>query len=1074
MIYYAWSTLPSFRAKQPGSRRKKTKRLVHESKGGLVVSGACSWCRIRKFAQLALISAGFLVGAASASPIELSNAPPKRVLLLYSFDNEQGIYSGFDRVVRSQLRLRVRDGLEFYTEYLDLIRFPSEAHAHETVRLLQQKYTSRRPDLIIPVSFAALQFLLHEGKDLFPQAPLVTLFSERRIDEFRTIAASSGRSITGVSSSDDAAGTLQLALQLQPDAGRVTVVIGNSPVEQYWRNELKKDLAPYASRVQIQYLNGLSIEELIRHVSELPPHSIILTTFFFQDATGQFFFTEEVLDLIASHAHVPNYGIYFSYIGHGVVGGRMTNSAVTGRKVADLAAAVLNGENGARIPIVTDDAPENTVDWREMQRWGLSEKAIPSGTVELFRQPSLWERYRPFVLAVITLTVLQTLLILGLIFNVRRRKRAEKALQQEKAIAETVIESLPGLFVLQDQAGNNVRWNRNAESITRYGLTGIKPLSNIAESQREDARMALREAFERGSGRREADLLLKDDKTAPYYFTCTRVELQGKPYVAAIGMDLTERKQAQQALDQSVQEVRSFVEHAPYGIATINVQEDRFLHANPAMVKLLGCKSENEVLALSLTKDLYPDGNAQSLCAQVTRADFFSAVEFIWKRKDGKAVNVRASGRRISPDHDGVDLIEIIAEDVTARRQLEEQLRHAQKMEALGQLSGSVAHDFNNLLSVIIGYSELLSSNPASDGPMRAHLQTIKRAGERAASLTAQLLAFSRRQVLQPSVVNLNLLVKETEKMLRRLMREDIEQRILLDPALWKTKADPNQIVQVIINLAINAGDAMPKRGTLTIETANMTFDEPASFRQVEVPAGRYVKLAVSDTGIGMDAQTQARIFEPFFTTKEAGKGTGLGLATVYGIVKQSGGYVFVDSELGKGTTLTIFFPKLEQASEATATTVARPNQSGKLQRPPAETLLVVEDEAAFRDLLRDGLTARGYNVLVACNGVHALQVTEEHNGPIRVLITDVIMPQMSGPELASALRKIRPEIDVIYISGYTNDRLRNDDTGSELTLIHKPFYINELAEKLEEILARKHKEKREVKSIERDLPARP
>ena len=1038
-----------------------------------MVLGKCSWCRIRKFTPLAVIGAGLVIALSFASAAETASAPSKRVLLLYSFDNEQAIYSGFDRVLRSQLRLRVREGLEFYTEYLDLIRFPSESNAHETVRLLQEKYGDRKPDLIIPVSFAAFEYLLHEGKDLFPDTPLVTLFSERRMNEFRTIAALSGRSITGVASSDDPAGTLQLALQLQPDTERVAVVIGNSPVEQYWLNELKKDLAPYSRRVQIQYLNSFSLDDLIKNVSELPPHSIILTTFFFQDATGQFFFTEEVLDLIASHAHVSNYGIYFSYIGHGVVGGRMTNSEVTGRKVADLAAAVLNGENGAKIPIVPDDAAENTVDWRELRHWGISEKQIPIGTVELFRQPSIWERYRRFVLAVITLIVLQMLLILGLIFSVRRRQRAEKALQQEKAIAEAVIESLPGLFVLQDQNGENIRWNRNADSTTRYGLTGIAPLSNIAESQREAARLALSEAFERGSGQREVDLLLKDGKTAPYYFTCTRVELQGKPYVAAIGMDLTERKQAQRALDRSVQEIRSFVENAPYGIATINVEEDRFLRANPAMVKLLGYKSETEVLSLSLTKNLYPDGNAQSFRSQVSRADYFSAVEFTWKRKDGTAVNVRASGRRISPNRDRADVIEIIAEDVSARRQLEEQLRHAQKMEALGQLSGSVAHDFNNLLSVIIGYSELLSSNPASDPPMKAHLQTIKRAGERAASLTAQLLAFSRRQVLQPSVVNLNLLVKETEKMLRRLMREDIDQRILLDPALWKAKADPNQIVQVIINLAINAGDAMPKRGTLTIETANVTFDTPASFRQVEVPAGKYVKLAVSDTGIGMDDQTQARIFEPFFTTKEAGKGTGLGLATVYGIVKQSGGYIFVNSELGKGTTLTIFFPKLEQASEATVTDAALPSQPAKL-RPSAETLLVVEDEAAFRDLLRDGLTARGYNVLVAGNGVEALQVAEEHGGPIRVLITDVIMPQMSGPELASALRKIRPATDVIYISGYTNDHLRNDDTGSEPTLIHKPFYINELADKLEEILGRKNKEKKDDKSIARNLPAPP
>src|ERR1051326_8254398 len=423
------------------------------------------------------------------------------------------------------------------------------------------------------------------------------------------------------------------------------------------------------------------------------------------------------------------------------------------------------------------------------------------------------------------------------------------------------------------------------------------------------------------------------------------------------------------------------------------------------MVTLLGYNSEAEVLALHVSRELYCNGEAQGFRAQPTRADFFSAVEFNWRRKDGKAVIVRASGRRVRTTDDQGDLMEIIAEDVTARRSLEEQLRQAQKLEALGQLSGSVAHDFNNLLSVIIGYSELLSINPVFEGALKAHLEAIRRAGERAASLTSQLLAFSRRQVLQPSVINLNLLIRETQKMLQRLMREDIEHRIVLDPGLWKAKADPNQLVQVIINLAINARDAMPTGGTLTFATANVTLQDVMTFKGVDVPRGNYVKLAVTDTGIGMDEETQARIFEPFFTTKEAGKGTGMGLATVYGIVKQSGGYIFSDSEAGKGTTLSIYLPQFERAHEPdSAVAGSRDGKSDTLQ-PGSETILVVEDEAAFRDLLQDGLRAKGYNVLVAANGVEALRVAEQHGISIRLLITEIIMPQMRGTELARALR---------------------------------------------------------------------
>jgi two-component system, cell cycle sensor histidine kinase and response regulator CckA len=321
------------------------------------------------------------------------------------------------------------------------------------------------------------------------------------------------------------------------------------------------------------------------------------------------------------------------------------------------------------------------------------------------------------------------------------------------------------------------------------------------------------------------------------------------------------------------------------------------------------------------------------------------------------------------------------------------------------------------------------------------------------ASLTSQLLAFSRRQILQPRVMNLNSLVTDTQKMLQRLVGEDIDQKMVLDPALGKTKADPGQIVQVIMNLTVNARDAMPQGGKLTIETANVNFEDFTSFCGVVVPPGQYVMLSVTDTGMGMDEKTQERIFEPFFTTKPTGKGTGLGLATVYGIVKQSGGYVFADSELRKGTTFRVYLAQVdlpvEEAFSPLPETAEPPPQS--------ETLLVVEDERAFRDLLRDGLQSRGYQVLVASNGVDALQIEERHKGPIRVLITDVIMPQMSGPELAESLTKVRRNTDVLYMSGYTDDRLRNiPDSDGELSFIQEPFYMNELVRKIQELLSRK------------------
>jgi PAS domain S-box-containing protein len=972
------------------------------------------------------------------------------VVILYSFDNEEEIYNGLDHALRSQLKLRVSDRVEFFAEYLDLVRFPTSEHAQDMAKLLKLKYSEQRPDLVIPVSYAAVQFLMREGKDLFPGTPMVALFNARRLDDLKAHAATTGPAITGVASTDEPARTLDLALRLEPDTRRVAVVVGSSQVEQYWLDQLKRDFSPYREKVEITYLTGLRMEDLLKQVAGLPPHTVVLSTFFFQDAAGEFFVQEEVLDRIARQAHVPIYAIYSSYIGHGVVGGHMTDPEVLGKKLAGLAVAVLNGESAGKIPFELDDSAQDTVDWRQVRRWGISEKLVPPSTVELFREPSVWERYRGFILAMISLCVLETILILALILNVEKRRQAEKAVLREKTLADAVIESLPGIFLLQDEAGRNVRWNRNAQALARYAPDSVQALGNIADHHKEAAQRARQEAFDRGSARLGVDFLLEGDKIAPFYFTGVRVELEGKPYLAAVGLDLTGNKQSEEALRRSEAEMRSLVEHAPYGIGTISARQDRFLQANPAMVKLLGYKSEAEVLSLIISRDLYADDDSLGFRAQPTRSDFFSAVDFNWKRKDGRPVIVRASGRRIPATQDQGELIEIIAEDVTARRSLEEQLRQAQKLEALGQLSGSVAHDFNNLLSVIIGYSELLSANPASEGPMRPHLETIKKAGERAASLTAQLLAFSRRQVLRPSVVNLNALVRETQKMLQRLMRENVDHKVVLEPALWKTKADPGQIVQVIMNLAINARDAMPKGGLLTIETANVTFNDVATVHEVEVAAGCYVRLSVSDSGIGMDAETMARVFEPFFTTKEDGRGTGLGLATVYGIVKQSGGYIFADSTVGKGTTFTVYLPQADQTVDGPSAQARPANvQQG------SETLLVVEDEAAFRELLRDGLQAKGYHVLVAENGVEALRVAEEYSGPIRVLVTDVIMPQMSGPELARTLRKIRPNTDVLYMSGYTDDKVSDASSSGDLTLMHKPFYIDDLVRKIQEIRTR-------------------
>jgi PAS domain S-box-containing protein len=426
-------------------------------------------------------------------------------------------------------------------------------------------------------------------------------------------------------------------------------------------------------------------------------------------------------------------------------------------------------------------------------------------------------------------------------------------------------------------------------------------------------------------------------------------------------------------------------------------------------------------------------------------------VELINYRKDGSEYWVDMTVAPIVNDKKELTHFVSIERDVTERKHLETALLQAQKMEAIGLLAGGIAHDFNNVLTVILSYSDLLLRLYDGEEKLCKYAEPIYIAGKQASDLTQQLLAFSRQQVLQPERINLNEIVAEVETMIRRPIGEDIHFTTLLGDDLWLIEADPGQISQVVMNLAVNARDAMPHGGTLTIRTENIHMAKVDGRISPELDIGRYVKLTVSDTGQGMDSQTISRIFEPFFTTKEAGKGTGLGLSTVYGIVAQSNGGIFVHSELGSGTRFEIYLPRVREPAEIDVTGVDQ-----DLSTHGSETILLVEDEASVRNLVKEGLETQGYQLLVAANGEEALAVCQEHDGPIDLLLTDVVMPGMSGHILAQQLQSHFPKIKLLYMTGYTDAVLArhglSDDTAE---LLQKPFTIGTLSSRVQKILTR-------------------
>jgi PAS domain S-box-containing protein len=507
-------------------------------------------------------------------------------------------------------------------------------------------------------------------------------------------------------------------------------------------------------------------------------------------------------------------------------------------------------------------------------------------------------------------------------------------------------------------------------------------------------------------------------------------------------------RSAQEGLRRSEINFRSLVTHAPYGVCRCD-STGILLDVNPALVTMLGYATASELVGRNVAH-LYSDSQQWFGLADSLRAlEKFHGLPADWVRKDHTSTNVRLSGRAFRDKGNTIFFV-FFAEDVTVRRALEQQLRHAQKMEAVGRLAGGIAHDFNNLLMVISGYSEFLLDRLGPDPALRGPAQEVANAAERATSLTRQLLAFSRKQMVAPKVVDLNSVVTENVKMLTRLIGEDIE--LVMVPAvdIGAVNADPGHIEQVIMNLAVNARDAMPQGGKLTIETANVTLDANYARSHAPVKPGDYVMLAISDTGMGMDADTQSHIFEPFYTTKGL-KGTGLGLSTVYGIVKQSEGYIWVYSEAGKGTTFKIYLPRLSAPGHVNALQPAlahEPSSSGH------ETILLVEDEENLRRLTRTSLENQGYSVIDALDGAAATQLSQAHQGLIHLLLTDVIMPGMNGRELADHISPTRPEMKVLYMSGYTENHIGHGGMLDEgITLLQKPFTLPALKAKVRQVL---------------------
>jgi PAS domain S-box-containing protein len=643
------------------------------------------------------------------------------------------------------------------------------------------------------------------------------------------------------------------------------------------------------------------------------------------------------------------------------------------------------------------------------------------------------------------------------------QERSEEARRQSEERFRALIEHGADAIALLDSDGAVLFVSQSAErllGVTPSALAGRSAFALVHPEDLPRLQAVLADLLGRPGTPATVELRLRHSDGAWRTVEAVFVNRLLEPAVGAVVVnlrDVSERNQAELALRDSELKYRSLVEGVRDIIFALS-PDGVIASLNPAFETITGWP-RTEWLGKPFDQLVQPEDLplALELFGRVVRGEPRPTAQLHVRTQRGDyRVAEFAATAQVRDDR----LVGIlgIARDVTERLQLEQQFRQAQKMEAVGRLAGGIAHDFNNILTAITGYVDLLLEDLAAKDPRRQDAEEIRKAADRAAGLTRQLLAFSRQQVLQPRVVDLNALVSELEKMLRRLLGEDVTLATRLVAGLGRVRADPGQLEQVVMNLAVNARDAMPRGGKLTIETADVAFDATSAAEHYPAPPGAYAMLAVSDTGTGMDPETQAHLFEPFFTTKEKGKGTGLGLATVYGIVKQSGGFIWVYSDLGVGSTFKIYLPRVEAAADS-----ALGAQASVPVARGTETVLLAEDEAPVRAVARQTLERHGYRVLEAPSAEAALDVADRYSGPIHLLLTDVIMPGLSGRDLAVRLATLRPDVRVIYMSGYTDDAItRHGVLEPGFVFVQKPFTPDALARTVRDVLdrdagARKH-----------------
>jgi len=936
------------------------------------------------------------------------------------------------------------DRIELDYEYMDTRRIYTDAYFKELIEIYRMKYGGKKFDVIICADDQALNFVLGLGKELFAGVPIVFCSVSGWDPSMRA-----NRQITGLLESIDIQATLDIALKLHPQTEEVAVITDMTRTGQALKAKAQKIFNQYADRLRFTYLEDFTIDDLARQVELLSERTIIFLFIFSRDKAGKVFSHEYNLKRLYRHAKVPIYSVWKFYLGHGIEGGKLVSGETEGLMSGRMALRILRGEKASDIPL--EASPSRYMfDYRQLKRFHVQRSALPEGSLIINEPASVYHTYRNLIWGVILAFVLMLGIVVFLVGNIARLRQAETALRESEAKFFKLFDASPIWMALTTIAeGRYIEANRTFYQITGYSREEVPGRSSVDLGLWVDP--AKRPAVMKmllDNGRLDSypiQFRMKSGEIRDFIWSASLIDFGGERCSLSGVVDVTERNQAERALAESEKRFRDLAELLPETIFEVD-SDGRLAFANrQAFDQFLYTTADFEQ-GLSAFDLLVPEDRqrAAEQAAKILAGENQGLNEYTALRKDGSKFPVLVRSTAIYKDDKVIGLRGFMI-NVSDTKRLEAQLQQAQKLESLGTLAGGIAHDFNNLLMGIQGRASLMASETAPYHPHSEHLREIEKYVVSAADLTKQLLGFARGGKYEVKPTDLNGLIAQTSQMFGRTKKEITIHR-KFQPDLTTVEVDQGQIDQVLLNIYVNAWQAMPNGGDLYIQTRNVVLDEN-SVKPHGARPGYYVEVVITDTGIGMDKDTLKRVFDPFFTTKTKERGTGLGLASAYGIIQNHDGIITAASEKGQGATFHIYLP----ASDKTVT-----NERDDSRSAPGgnETILVVDDEEMILGVAKKMLEKIGYRVLTAAGGRQAIEVYQAAPAEIDMVVLDMVMPELGGGDTYDRLKQIDPAIKVLLSSGYSIDGQATDILKRGCNgFVQKPFNLNGLSRKVRDIL---------------------